>query len=1059
MPKGEGKRLTRRVNTLMPRQKTKLAAEAERLAGAVGSKTAASPNETTLVHEIESELEHSCNTLGIPWTPFTLDLTLSTSDRKRKRYVDVAHGAIVVEYEPPGSFRGKEGPKLGHAKNQVTEYAQRLSVEEGRPLAQYILVAWDGKHICFGRFEHSDTVPSWEPLLPFDAVAAERLLDHFRADGIPLVHPRLLASVVGLDSEYGAALVPQFFRALRRAARDARTTKTKLLFLEWKRLFGQVTGAQTDQLKELLRRQAELHDEVYDQDPPAYLFALHTYIALVAKLVAGLSPPNASENLADLSTPIGGRIATLESGRLFAEAGVVNFLSSDFFSWYRDDQDWSRFATPIHRMVSRLSGISFEVARKSPESTRDLFKGMYQSFVPRALRHALGEFYTPDWLAAHALDVVHWDPSEGLIDPACGSGTFLLEALRRRLSQPGVSVKTADELLRGLYGLDLNPLAVLAARASLIVFLSPYLVPARPIRLPIFLSDAINPVRASGPVYRHRLQTELGIKEFLAPCKLVQHPQFVEAFQRTRELIEVDCDAASVTRILIEEFNLGSFDANERAMLGSFLDILAELHHRQWDGIWCSILAERFAAGAIPPSKFVCGNPPWVKWSHLPPDYADFIKDRCLELGVFSQDRWVGGIESDISTVITYEAVEKWLQPKGKLAFFITGTVFANESSQGFRRFKMDKAGIRMGHVSVEDFSAVAPFEGVSNHATLLILERDAPLSYPVRYRIWEPPAEGRNVIRTFPSSTAFRSEAKPTDLLAAPVPGTDAGPWLKGTSSQHALWEKLFAAGKPAYKARKGITTDLNGLFFVRVLEVDQDLCRIQNDPSLGRKPLPKATRWVDKKHVFPLLRGRGIRPFHATPDPRYYLLLPQRGMHGDPDLPSHSKRTYDFLTRFESFLRERSSYQRFQKGHPYWSVWSTGPYTFDPYKVLWQEMPGGQFGAAYVGQPYDPMLGSKPIIPDHKIYFVPLQSENEAAYLTGVLNAPLVAEAISAYAAQLSLGVSVVEYLALPRFDPKNKTHSRLAELAQRATKRGSATDEERQQLDEVARRLFSI
>ena len=54
----------------------------------------------------------------------------------------------------------------------------------------------------------------------------------------------------------------------------------------------------------------------------------------------------------------------------------------------------------------------------------------------------------------------------------------------------------------------------------------------------------------------------------------------------------------------------------------------------------------------------------------------------------------------------------KWLAPKGRLAFFITATVFANELSQVFD--VPPKDGSPIAHIlSVEDFKAVAPFEGV----------------------------------------------------------------------------------------------------------------------------------------------------------------------------------------------------------------------------------------------------------------------------------------------------------------------------------------------------------
>jgi len=1040
-----------------------LADHARELVGEAAVATSGAPNEASLRHELESALERHCRALGIPWTPFRLDYTLRTSNGSGRRFVDVAHGAVIIEYEAPRSFGAREGGQLEHARGQAQEYAELLHHQEGRALADYVLLAWDGSHISFGR--HGDGGPQWRRLTTFGVAAAERLLGHLRDDGVPLVHPLLLSALVGPESETGAKAIPKLFRAVEAAVspRARRTTKTKLLFVEWKRLFAQVVGVQTEHLQRLLAEQGEAHQQPYGSAPAEYLFALNTHIALVAKLVAALSLPGGSQDLADPTGPIRTRIEALESGRLFADAGVSNMLVGDFFSWYVDDPSWDRIAPAIDRLVAQLTAVSFDVTRKSPDSTRDLFKGMYQSFVPRALRHALGEYYTPDWLAAHALDTLEWQPGEDLLDPTCGSGTFLLEALRRRLCANAGPRPSAGRLLTGLYGIDLNPLAVLSARASLVVFLSPYLSAREPVRLPVYLADAINTAFPEDALYRHRLQTELGPLSFAIPKRLVERPRFYDTFHRIRELVDSGYDAASIHEAVAAEFGLDYLTCDEQEALRTTLDTLASMHANGWNGIWCMVLADRFAAAAIPRVRFIAGNPPWVKWSHLPPEYAEFIKDRCLALGVFSEDRWVGGIESDISTVITYEAMDKWLDSDGKLGFFITGTVFANESSQGFRRFRVQHRDLVCKVLEVQDFDEVAPFEGVSNHATLLIVARDGATAYPIPYRIWTPPVIDGCPKRCFDGADEFRRTASCRELLAAPVPGTDAGPWLKGTREEHKIWERVFGPSAPAYRARKGVTADRNGIFFVEVLSRggSADTCVIRNDPNVGRTGgIQQVRATVEKKHVFPLLRGRGVTAFSAVPDAQYRILVPQRGMHGDPNLPTSAPRTHRFLRRFRDELMRRSSYRRFQQGKPWWSIWSTGKYTFSRFKVVWREMSGGRFAAAYVGSHRDKIVGTRVVIPDHKVYFVPVRTEQEAAYLTAVLNAPTVAGAISAYAAQLSLGVSVVEYLRIPPFSPGNRTHRKLAQLATDITRRASdPTSEELETIDRAARRLFGL
>ncbi len=1004
-------------------------------------------DEANLRHELEKALEVCCKNLEIPWTPFQWERRVS------HQFVDAVHGAIIIEYEASKSFRGSVGSKLLHAREQAEGYARLLSVEEGRLLTEYILVAWDGSHIDFGRF--TEEVPGWEPLTPFDVSTAQRLVTYLETNGMPLVHPQLLSSLVGSGSSFGSKLIPSFFDAIEASSKHQ--NKTLLLFAEWKRLFGQVIGIQSGRFKDLLREQGNVHQRKYEDDIPAYLFALNTYIALIAKLVAALSLPGSSQNIADTTTRIKGRIEALETGRLFIDAGISNMLAGDFFSWYVDDIHWGSFSTEIEGLVQKLSMIDFDVSKKSPDSTRDLFKGIYQVFVPAALRHALGEFYTPDWLAEHALDTMEWQTKYGLMDPTCGSGTFLLEALRRRLNGREEHPKV-DDLLKDLYGIDLNPLAVLTAKGSLVVYLAPYLDPNNPIRIPVFLADAINPAKSENGIYHHDLQTERGVKSFEVPDNLINHSDFFQIFANIRDLLDADCNATTIFNTLMAKFALGFLNPGEQESFWKTIQTLVDLHKENWNGIWCSIIADRFAAGAIPPVQFICGNPPWVKWSHLPPDYAAFIKPRCMELGVFSEDNWVGGIESDISTVITYEAIDKWLVDGGTLGFFITGTIFTTESSAGFRRFELDKKAIPFRVDLVEDFKDVKPFEGVNNHATFFVITKNQATKYPVTYRYWTP-----NTSRQyFSSAEEFRKNVTARNLLANPMPGKEGGPWLKGSLEEYKIWNHIFEPGKRYYKARKGVTTDKNGIFWVYVRDVDSDskTCKIQNASEIGRTTgIPTIVWTVETEHIFPLLRGRNISAFQASPEPDLHIILPQRGMHGDPTLPTTSPRTWRFLSQFKELLENRSSLKRFQRNQPYWSLWSIGPYTFSPYKVLWKEMSGNRFVAASIGSFDDPLSGSKIVIPDHKLYFVPVETEEEAAYLTGILNAPLTGNAIQAYASQLSLGVSVVEYLHIPRLNTSNAQHAQMIELSKQITAKGIVTANDYRTLDNLASKILGI
>src|SRR5207249_12205677 len=80
--------------------------------------------------------------------------------------------------------------------------------------------------------------------------------------------------------------------------------------------------------------------------------------------------------------------------------------------------------------------------------------------------------------------------------------------------------------------------------------------PAKPLHLPIFLADAINPPVAKDQMYEHRLQTELGVKLFRVPRAIIEHPRFFEIFQRLRELINSNYHADEISEIVFSEQKL-----------------------------------------------------------------------------------------------------------------------------------------------------------------------------------------------------------------------------------------------------------------------------------------------------------------------------------------------------------------------------------------------------------------------------------------------------------------------------------------------------------------------
>lgn len=120
----------------------------------------------------------------------------------------------------------------------------------------------------------------------------------------------------------------------------------------------------------------------------------------------------------------------------------------------------------------------------------ELISSIYEEFysVERGKAYRQGSFYTPsslvEFVLSHTLDEAILDRRPRVIDPACGSGIFLVETYRRlirhRMKQTGRRL-TPDELkeiLRDqIAGIDINPEAVRVAAFSLYLALLHYQEP------------------------------------------------------------------------------------------------------------------------------------------------------------------------------------------------------------------------------------------------------------------------------------------------------------------------------------------------------------------------------------------------------------------------------------------------------------------------------------------------------------------------------------------------------------------------------------------------------
>jgi len=208
-------------------------------------------------------------------------------------------------------------------------------------------------------------------------------------------------------------------------------------------------------------------------------FAVQTYFSLLLKTVAWEALRREKEK-----SPPGWEELLL--GTFASRRGAANYAQTDWFCWPLFELDRGAERT-LEGVVSSVSAYRVPFRK---EGYSDCIKQMYETVIPRELRRALGEFYTPDWLAEAALGRA----LEGrdvrtavLADPTCGSGTFLLQAIARK-RESGCAL---EDILSTVYGLDVNPLAVLAAKTNYLLAVLDLLDGRREIVLPVYQADVL----------------------------------------------------------------------------------------------------------------------------------------------------------------------------------------------------------------------------------------------------------------------------------------------------------------------------------------------------------------------------------------------------------------------------------------------------------------------------------------------------------------------------------------------------------------------------------------
>ncbi|MBW4038938.1 MAG: SAM-dependent DNA methyltransferase [Acidobacteria bacterium] len=140
-------------------------------------------------------------------------------------------------------------------------------------------------------------------------------------------------------------------------------------------------------------------------------------------------------------------------------------FDQNILDWILESNDTQVSDALLHAMYL-LSRWNFK------EIHGDILSGVYDHYLEVGKRRALGEVFTRPEIARYMLEKCEYNSTKTVLDPACGTGTFLVEALNQdvsRLRSAGMlTEQTVTKTLRRLFGLDISSFSVSLAQIQLL---------------------------------------------------------------------------------------------------------------------------------------------------------------------------------------------------------------------------------------------------------------------------------------------------------------------------------------------------------------------------------------------------------------------------------------------------------------------------------------------------------------------------------------------------------------------------------------------------------------
>ena len=1015
-----------------------------------------------------------------------------TSRKSGHGRLDAVVNDIVIEYKHHTKLRTKK--QISAAFEQVKDYLIALDKNESRKCDAILT---DGIKIAYFQSIGGIINPSSLRSIAVDDI--DRLIKAILSNQSKKFEPSNIVRdfAISPDSHsesrvIAAILYSQLIYGI--------TEKSQMLYSEWKELM-HLSVDDNGKSNDIAKRRRDLSDifdcEISDSETEyKALFALQTTYAIIVKLIAckvvdklNFNPETHEyHDLSNLSFEKTRKFfQNMEDGYSYTSMGIRNFLEGDFFSWYADSSQWSeQFWRSIRGIITTIDDYtSFSLNVKyNPE---DIFKDLYMCIIPQSIRHSMGEYFTPEWLAdsviTEALKTIK-EKKWTAIDPCCGSGIFVIALIKKvvgdiNINDLGKEEKRAilESILHRVHGIDINPLSVLSARVSYYIAIHPF-GEIEDIEIPIYLGDsAIVPnskVIDGIDCYAYSISNNrYGSLNVTLPKSFVEKPSFGKTMSKLQALVKAESSDVLCSKIMEDFSEKDKKSETLASLIRTLSQDLVNLHKNRWDGIWIRIITNFMLIARLHKHDLIVGNPPWVKWEHLPAAYTRKIKKFCDIRHVFCNDGMYGGAQLNICALISNVAAANWLKDNGVLALLMPDSLMSQNSYEEFRKFytnyekkqrlylqKLDRwcaplRPFKVGNKSVtQDFNTYfysRPFVDYKNGVKVrsisklrgindLDINRCKSFESAQKYLVFRDEV----AIQIADHSTQFTYNSAQYDFSA--IIGETAYLYRTGVESTPFEIFKMLGEG-PSNTAK-------HYRFKNKILKTSK--YKVEDIPPKG---------WdFSVKYLYPMVEGPSITPFAFDCGNNYHIIPYSEDNTSKPVplkvLLRDNEELAIYFSQHRSLLDKQSDKSKLMhRGSEFYALSKIGKYTFAPYIVAARD--NSYFCSSIIRPVLTPWGEYKQsICVKHTIIISQdvngnFITENESHYINAILNSDIVHAYI--HSTFKTNGFSLKKSnLCIPKYDSANRLHKRLVILSKYATLEKNAS--KRKRVSEIATSIYS-